>query len=228
MPLFVSHRTLRTRKKMKPTTCEWALDSGGFTELSMHGRWLTSEVEYVDAVARYSEMGRMEFAAPMDWMCEPWILEKTGLSVQEHQERTVENFLSLRDQGPFIPVLQGYELDDYVRCFDLYSQAGVDLHQMPLVGLGSVCRRQHLDEISELIDVFSGLKLHGFGMKIRGVAANHKKLASADSMGWSLNARWGKPLPGHTHKACNNCIIWAMQWRNNKIIRILREGEADV
>lgn len=30
----------------------------------------------------------MRFAAPMDWMCEPWILSKTGLTLAEHQERT--------------------------------------------------------------------------------------------------------------------------------------------
>jgi hypothetical protein len=37
--------------------------------------------EYAGLVARYAEeIGGMDWAAPQDWMCEPWIIEKTGLS----------------------------------------------------------------------------------------------------------------------------------------------------
>jgi hypothetical protein len=32
----------------------------------------------------------------MDWMCEPFMLAKTGLSVREHQQRTVTNYLNPR------------------------------------------------------------------------------------------------------------------------------------
>lgn len=114
---------------------------------ALFGGWQTTVPEYVDAVRRYqSEIGALVWAAPMDWMCEPWIIEKTGLSVREHQERTVQNFLDLEaawglaNDPPFIPVLQGWTLEDYRRCLELYCEAGVG---GPLFGLGSVCRRQH-------------------------------------------------------------------------------------
>jgi hypothetical protein len=83
-----------------------------------------------------SEIGGMEWAAPQDWMCEPWIVEKTGLSVREHQERTVANYLDLRGRGPFIPVLQGWTLADYETCADLYEQAGVNLARSRSWGSG--------------------------------------------------------------------------------------------
>jgi hypothetical protein len=97
---------------------------------------------------------------------------KTGLSVREHQERTVANYLDLRDRGPFIPVLQGWTLDDYERCIDLYEDAGVDLTTEPLVGIGTVCRRQARPRSPQIVGALSsyGLSLHGFGMKSRGLA----------------------------------------------------------
>jgi len=53
--------------------------------------------EYAEAVARYADqLGCLDFAAPMDYMCEPSIVERTGLSVIEHCDRTVQNFLDLR------------------------------------------------------------------------------------------------------------------------------------
>ena len=42
----------------------------------------------------------LEWAAPMDWMCEPAMLARTGLTVEDHQRRTVANFLELRERGP--------------------------------------------------------------------------------------------------------------------------------
>ncbi len=38
--------------------------------------------------------------APMDWMCEPAMLARTGLTVEDHQRRTSANFLELRERGP--------------------------------------------------------------------------------------------------------------------------------
>ena len=48
-PLFVSHRQLARRRSLRPASCRWALDSGGFTELSMHGRWVTPAEAYAEA-----------------------------------------------------------------------------------------------------------------------------------------------------------------------------------
>jgi hypothetical protein len=61
--LFVSHRRLKRYKRLHPATHPWTLDSGGFTELSKSGRWMTSPREYAEAVARYQrEIGRLLWA----------------------------------------------------------------------------------------------------------------------------------------------------------------------
>lgn len=227
VPLFISHRRLARRRSMPVARCDWALDSGGFTELSMHGAWRTTVTEYVEAVDRYAaEIGRLAWAAPMDWMCEPFMVEKTGLSVREHQERTVANYLEIRDQGPFIPVLQGWTLGDYERCLDLYAQAGVDLRGEAMVGVGSVCRRQHTSEVGAIVDMLAGegLRLHGFGVKKLGVRQYAHQLESADSMAWSFRARRSKPLLGCTHKSCANCHRFALRWRRELLAAIETAG----
>ena len=87
-------------------------------------------------------------------MCEPAIIARTGLTVREHQERTVASYLELRALAPhlpFIPVVQGWHLVDYLACVDLYRAAGVDLARVPLTGLGSVCRRQSTGQIAVIV-----------------------------------------------------------------------------
>jgi hypothetical protein len=225
-PLFVSHRRLAARRRLPRAATGWSLDSGGFTELRLHGCWQTSTSEYVAAVQRYrDEIGGVEWAAPMDWMCEPFMLAKTGLTIAVHQARTVANYLELRDLAPdlpFIPVLQGWSLDDYRRCALLYERAGVDLATEPLVGVGSVCRRQATGEIEVIVHTLAslGLRLHGFGVKAGGLARYADCLASADSLAWSFEARRAAPLPGCSHANCANCLRYATSWRERALGRL--------
>jgi hypothetical protein len=226
VPLFVSHRRLAPRRGLPRARGPWALDSGGFTELSMRGGWATTPAAYAAAVRRYrDEIGCLDWAAPQDWMCEPFVVAKTGLTVIEHQARTVTSVLELRSIAPdlpWIPVLQGWALDDYRRCIDLYSDHGLDLSAEPLVGLGSVCRRQSRAELEDICTALAaeGLRLHGFGVKTLGLDRYARHLHSADSMAWSYNARRHPPLAGHTHQSCANCLVWALRWRT----RVLRRA----
>lgn len=237
VPLFPTFGELRKRKTRFPrATTPWALDSGGFTELKKHGRWTVTPEEYVAFVRRCNdELGHLEWASPQDWMCEPWIIEGgyhggqyyvgTGLSVAEHQRRTVENYLQLRDLAPdlpFVPVLQGWELADYHSHADAYADAGVDLAAEPVVGIGSVCRRQSTGAIAGIFDSLMGrgLKMHGFGVKSQGLALYADALVSADSLAWSYSARQDA-LKGIHHCAkntCANCLHYALAWRD----RVLR------
>lgn len=209
---------------------EWGLDSGGFSELSIFGKWHTTARQYVDEVLRWSEkIGRLSFAAIQDWMCEPIMLQKTGLSIREHQHRTVASYLQLRDMAPsipWLPVLQGWEEEDYLRHFEDYNQAGVDLLSFDYVGLGSVCRRQHTDMAEQLIARLSGmgLKIHAFGFKQLGLRRVWRHLRSSDSMSWSFEARQaGKPFdPSCTHKNCANCFLYAFIWRNHLMMELAR------
>lgn len=229
VPLFVSHRVLRDRVSPFPrATTRWALDSGGFTELNLYGGWRTTPEEYVASVRRYvDELGHLEWASPQDWMCEPWVIAKTGLSVAEHQARTVENFLTLRELAPdlpFIPVLQGWELPDYHAHADAYAAAGVDLVDRPVVGIGSVCRRQATGQIAGIFDSLTqrGLKMHGFGVKSQGLSMYADALVSADSLAWSYWARRDarKGIRHCAKSTCANCLHYALAWRDNVIEKL--------
>lgn len=216
--MFVSHRRLKDRKRLPAALGDVAIDCGGFTELLMHGKWIETPKNYVRCLRRYvDEIGNIQWAPAQDWMCEPFMTKKTGLSVSEHQRRTIDSYLELRGMAPelpIIPVLQGYTLDDYQRCRDGYDAVGVDLASLPLVGLGSVCRRQHTREIQEIAHTFSheGIRLHGFGVKLKGCGLLRDLLTSSDSMAWSFAARRSAPLKGCSHKNCANCIVYAETW----------------
>ena len=227
LPLMVSHRRLKDRRGLPRAVGPWALDSGGFTELTLHGKWTVPVADYITAVEQYrDEIGNMVLAAPMDWMCEPWMVEKTSLTVQEHQRRTVENYLDLVGRAPdlpWMPVLQGWTLDDYHRHVADYCDAGVSLQDQPVVGIGSVCRRQATGEAAGIIRSLwaTGIKnLHGFGFKVQGLREVGPLMASADSMAWSYRARRSEPLPGCTHKSCSNCMRFALQWREKVVAGI--------
>ena len=222
VPLFVSRRRLERLVVPPVAFHRWALDSGGFTELHKYGRWEISATEYARRVQMYvDETGKLDWAAPQDWMCEATALKRTGLTVKEHQRLTVENFLELRDLLGMIviPVLQGWERDEYLECVDLYEKSGVDLTLEPVVGVGSICRRGANSAITKVIKSLQPLKLHGFGVKGDCYLANIDLLVSADSMAWSRSARYQSPLEGcTTHKTCANCRIYALRWREKMLV----------
>lgn len=220
VPLFVSHRRLARDKGVPKAACRWALDSGGFTELSMYGEWRTEPAEYVEAVERYTtEVGMLDWAAPQDWMCEPHMLAKTHKTVAEHQVLTTVNYLELVERAPhlpFIPVLQGWTLDDYLTHAAFYERQGVVLSECSTVGVGSVCRRESTDEIGEIMAELHqlGLKLHGFGVKGAGIRKYGEYMHSADSMAWSARGRRIQPCPHRGVTSCANCKDHALEWRS--------------
>jgi hypothetical protein len=230
VPLFLSRRRLAGRRSLPRARGIWALDSGGFTELSLFGCWTVDATQYVKEVRRFTEeIGSLVWASPMDWMCEPWVIGKTGLSVAEHQRRTVDNFCELRSLAPelpWVPVLQGWTLDEYRACIELYASAGVDLRAEPLVGVGSVCRRQHGGEAAGILAslALSGIRLHAYGVKLKGLERSADVLTSADSMAWSAGARRAPALAGCTHKNCANCLRFALRWRASVLRRIQGVG----
>lgn len=70
------------------------------------------------------ETGGLAWAAIQDWMCEPTIIRRTGLSVEEHQERTMLSWLELNNiapELPWLPVLQGWTRGDYLHHIDAYG-----------------------------------------------------------------------------------------------------------
>jgi hypothetical protein len=217
--LMVSRRTLIEYKTKPRAKKPWFRDSGGFTELNMYGEWTVSGEQFItEAMRDAEEVGQMQYAAPMDWMCEPVVLKRTGLTVRKHQGRTVKNYLDLREKAPelpWVPVLQGWTLDEYLRCLEMYDRAGVDLRSARLVGVGTICRRQATSEAATILRRLAteGLRCHAFGLKIGGIPNVAPFVSSADSLAWSYAARREAPLEGcTTHKNCANCTKYALKW----------------
>jgi hypothetical protein len=233
VPLMVSvHQLNRYRRRgddFPKADTRWAMDSGGFTEISTHGEWTIDPDIFGGMVYRLiDDLGRPpDFVSIQDWMCEDDALHRTGLTTRIHQQLTTESAVYLRAEFPHAPwmlVLQGQQPEDYLQHAADYSAAGFDLASEPIVGLGSVCRRQATSEIVAIVDALAplGLRLHGFGLKKTGLTRCGHRFASADSLAWSYQARKQRiRLDGCTHLGvCNNCPVWARQWRTGVMTAI--------
>lgn len=186
----------RLRERVSPFSVnDWILDSGAFTELARFGSYKTSVEDYATLINRWVWCGNLELAVTQDYMCEPFMLQKTGLTVEDHQQLTIERYDELRRlaAAEVMPVLQGYAPEDYVRHLKMY---GKRLGRGQRVGVGSVCKRNR-DPLT-IARVLEGIKnerpdlrLHGFGVKTTALANAYvcSLLYSADSMAWSYAAR---------------------------------------
>jgi hypothetical protein len=196
---FVRVNRLRKRKGAFAVG-DWIMDSGAFSEVSQHGGYRHDVAEYAGQIRRWAKNGNLLAAVAQDWMCEPFIVQRTGLSVERHQQLTVERYDALLREdtaGVYIlPVLQGFDPAEYVRHLAMY---GDRLAHGAWVGVGSVCKRN--GDPQQVAGVLLAIKrerpdlrLHGFGVKTTSLAHPlvRSLLETADSMAWSFHARINK------------------------------------
>jgi hypothetical protein len=196
----------RLRGRKKPVECgEVLVDSGAFTELNLYGGYRHGVEEYAAELYRLHSTGVVKIAAAVaqDYMCEPFMLAKTGLTIEDHQRLTIERYDALKAEldrlfdgncpFPVMPVLQGYAPSDYVRHVEMY---GDRLKPGMWVGVGSVCKRNGdpeaiVEVLTAIHRVRPDLLLHGFGVKQTALMHPGVRdlLYSADSMAWSFAAR---------------------------------------
>lgn len=214
-PVFISVRRLKDRVSRIEIDQEWMMDSGGFTELSLHGEYRMTAQEYADIIRKH----KPPVAFCQDWMCEPEMLEKTGLTIEEHQRRTCESYIELKElladeeDVEIAPVLQGWTPEDYYRHIEMYwEEYGVDL-DLCFVGIGTLCCRKKVDDIWWIV---AGIRtrlpygvLHAFGLKTDALKNLdiYRWLDTADSMAWSYWAR--------KHGKNQNSAVVAVEWLNN-------------
>jgi len=187
----------RLRGRKKPVECsEVLVDSGAFTELKIHGHYRHGVDQYAAELRRLHLAGvvRISAAVAQDYMCETFMLERTGLTIAEHQRLTIERYdalvLALADLPfPVLPVLQGYAPTDYACHLEAY---GDRLKPGMWVGVGSVCKRNGdperiVEVLWEIHRLRPDLRLHGFGVKRTALlnAGVRDMLDTADSMAWS-------------------------------------------
>lgn len=193
---FISVNRLRRRRSAVPANA-WIMDSGAFSTIKTHGGYPHPVAEYAAQIRRFADSGRLLAAVAQDYMCEPEMLAKTGLTVDEHQRLTIERYdeLVASDTGGvyIMPVLQGYAPWEYVDHLRAYGER---LAPGAWVGVGSVCKRNATP--TSIVRVLMAIKqerpdlrLHGFGLKLTALADGlvRELLYSADSMAWSFAAR---------------------------------------
>lgn len=175
-----------------------ALDSAGFVAMKVHGGYPWSVADYV----RVAGSRRWAWWAQMDLCCEPEIAGDRA-AVLGRVQGTADLLRTCREEADRVgvvapmPVLQGWEPDDYARSAES-ADAALDGAWPSLVGLGSVCRRELLGPagvfavVSRLDRVLPpGVRLHLFGQKGEAIAElrDCARVASLDSCAWDDRAR---------------------------------------
>lgn len=200
--------TQLSRRRSDFEVDDWIMDSGAFTEVARHGGYRRSVEWYFKEIVRWANCGNLLAAVSQDWMCEPFVLKRTGLSVKVHQRLTVERYDALvhlaadiLPPSAVMPVLQGYSVSDYLEHVDQY---GSRLVPGSWVGVGSVCRRngdpeQVRDILRAITNKRPDLRLHGFGLKQTALESFEVRelLYSCDSMAWSYPRRFSRS-PGES------------------------------
>lgn len=192
---FISINRLRERRSDFRVN-QWILDNGAFSQVAKYGEFKESVSDYARQIRRWKYCGNLLAAIAQDYMCSPFVLHRTGLTKNEHQKLTIKNYDALvhENTGVYImPVLQGYDPEDYVNHINMY---GDRLEDNMWVGVGSVAVRSHdTDAMEDILlsikAVRPDLKLHGFGLKttaLENYVIRHC-VYSADSMAWSFQAR---------------------------------------
>lgn len=195
-----SSQRWKNRKKPIETDNTFILDSGGFNELGKYGKYSFTIDHYFNQI---NNVIKPDYFATMDWMCEQERLDATGLTVDEHIERTVDNAIEILNkyEGESKPmvVIQGWEVEDYIKCIDKLKEHDCLTEKM---GIGSICREVKDDRIKNIIfacrEELPNTNLHGFGIKKTMLKDSEvvKALDSSDSFAWSLSNRYNYDLRG--------------------------------
>jgi len=222
----------RLRQRKYPlSVSRWMMDSGAFSQITTYGDFIMSPEEYV-LVAKYFELcGDLQCIVTQDYMCEPDVirqLQDKGIraSVRIHQRKTVERYMQILEAAdkydlrvPVMPVLQGWEVEDYKQHLEMYENAlskrfdtdydmkfgNLNRHSTKgtvldtrWVGIGSTCKRNKNPEVvAEILDTlewsFRGNrpKIHLFGFKQTGLKNSRIKdrIYSADSFAYDFSDR---------------------------------------
>lgn len=86
---FISINRLRNRKSDFKVE-DWILDSGAFSTILTHGGYPHPVEEYADQIRRWKSNGNLLAAVSQDYMCEPAMLAKTGLTIGMPTDRGTE------------------------------------------------------------------------------------------------------------------------------------------
>jgi len=176
------------------------LDSGGYSFFSQWGEYPFSIEDYITLAGILKDTYPLYKVATLDYPCEPDINRSQLMTNKERIKKTVSNTVECYDLDktlPWLPVIQGYKLDEYLHCIDLYNEAGVISDYW---AIGSLCSRKgNLRSIKYLLTklyelALSDVKIHAFGLNLPYIKDPQifNILHSSDSAAWTFNYTWGK------------------------------------
>ncbi len=191
--------------RLPETVMERAADCGGFVATFKWGKYPYTPAQYV----AWLQGWQPQWAAMMDFCCEPEVIAKTGI-VRERQRQTTEmayHFWQNYKAAPWawVPTIQGWEVEDYQRharemkplieemaaCYGTESAFRV--------GIGTLCRRASVDMIHQVVravnEILPGVPLHLWGVKLgllQSPLALPECVASVDSAAWNGLFRTGR------------------------------------
>lgn len=156
-------------------------DSGGFLAARRWGDFPYSEKEYVDWLKTLNPT----WCATMDYCLEPELKRQDKERFIQGTVEKAEKLMTGWPYLPWVPVIQGYEVEDYLRCAELYREAGLI---RPYMGIGSLCRRERDIErvVSNIGWALPDTRFHLFGVKLNSLGSPivRKYAASSDSAAW--------------------------------------------
>jgi len=178
------------------TTKKLFLDSGGFSLLSQYADYPFSIEEYIQLAHYIKDNNLLTLIATMDYPCESEI-NRTQLHTNEERiQKTVDNAVACYDADislPWVPVIQGYTIDEYLTCLDLYYESGIESFYW---AIGSICSRKghNLQMRNIVVTIAKRLepecKLHAFGLGIKFLYDPQifSNIYSSDSAAWNYRA----------------------------------------
>lgn len=187
---------------------KWMIDSGGAPQtIIRHGGHPDSIHDYIDYLreppTRYGDDRqdvRIEQFALRDWPCEPDVRQALDLSVEELQYRTLIDHINMMDalererfDADPVAVLQGWDIEDYLVCIDLFRDHGLLTDKL---AVGTLCGRQNTTVIRNTSwriarNLPGRVSLHGFGVKQSALREPDvlRIFDSMDTLAWDQRLR---------------------------------------
>jgi len=192
------------------------LDSGGYSFFIKWGKYPFSVEEYVSFANQIQDEYPLTEVAIMDYACEPDINRTNLKTNKERIDSTIQNALSCIDYEPnlpWVPIVQGYTLQEYRYCLDQYKEVGLYDDDFHLWAIGSLCARKKVGGIRKIVVDLSreiNYPIHTFGMTITALKDPQIffNIHSSDSGAWSFNAKSHQKLRDLTryHKKITSLI----------------------
>lgn len=201
-------------RQTQPIKQKLFLDSGGFVAAQRWGDFPFSEDEY----ASWLEIMNPTWCATMDYCLEPELERQDKTRFLYNTVEKAERLITGRPHLPWVPVIQGYEIEDYLHCVELYRETGL---LRPYMGVGSLCRRESSVDpiVLALGRALPETRFHLFGIKLNNLGSPivRRFAASSDSGAWS----WGDTGKGRFWDHSNIPRTWQGSIKQYKLQVVL-------